>query len=102
MKPQTGAQQHRDQRSEVRPLPSDTLPATPAIQMSERQRQVLEALKEAGTGLTARQLQARVSCSASVLEDALAGLMELQLVSRLNTLIPSFSYRRAGSPGDAE
>ncbi len=93
MKPQPGAQQHRDRGSEVRPLPSDTAPASPAVELSDRQRQVLECLKQAETGLTAKQLEARLSCSPSALEGALAALIKLQFVARLNTLIPSYSYR---------
>lgn len=95
MKAQAGFQQHRDRRPEARAKIS---PTTDTADLSDRQRQVLECLKDAGTELTARQLQARTALSASVIEDTLASLVELQLVARLNTVIPSYSRRRGPDP----
>jgi hypothetical protein len=50
-------------------------------------------LQAEGCGLTTRQLQSRLSCSAEEVDLALAGLLELRLITKLNTLIPSYACR---------
>ncbi|MBN1321063.1 MAG: hypothetical protein JXA87_09505 [Thermoleophilia bacterium] len=102
MKPQMGAQQNRDSRSQTRPSPSGIAPAVSAEELSERQRQVFECLQNAGTGLTAKQIQARVACAPRVTDDALAELVDKRLVVRLNTLVPSYLCRHSGPPAHAE
>ena len=61
---------------------------------------MLECLEKAGCGLTTRQLESRSQCSADVLERALAGLVERKLVTRLNTIIPSYAARSVSQPID--
>lgn len=102
MKPQTGAQQDRDSRPQMRPSPPGIAPTVPAEVLSEKERQVLECLEIAGTGLTAKQIHARVACASRAADDALAGLVDKQLVVRLNTLVPSYLCRRSGPPAHAE
>jgi predicted transcriptional regulator len=72
------------------------------VELSDEQRQVLDCLQKAATGLTTRQLESRLCRNRDSLEGVLSELMERQLVSRLNTLIPSYAYRRAGSRADTE
>jgi len=63
---------------------------------------VLDCLRRSQTGLTARQLQAQVACEAEVLEQALKSLIERDLVARLNTIIPSYTYRPRDASVHAE
>jgi hypothetical protein len=67
--------------------------ATPYTVLSEDELRVLECLKEAGEGLTVRQLEYRSACSGEALDRALAGLMQQKLVARLNTIVPSYTAR---------
>lgn len=107
MKPQRGGEQHLEEKQEVRAgaadtLPVDTRPLASEPALSEEEAAVLECLRMASSGLTARQLQSqlqsRVSCDPGVLERTLATLVERELVARLNTIIPSYSYRRRPIP----
>ena len=82
-----------------RPDSPDT--AGPAA-LSDEQTAVLECLQKSGTGLTGRQLASRVSCDPGALEQALSVLMERGMVARLNTIIPSYSYRHPGARIHAE
>lgn len=96
VKPETGT----EQRPDVLPgleegRPAGASPGLPE-RLSEVQRQVLECLQEAGKGLTVRQLEARVLWPSDALQEALAVLLEQRLVARLNTIIPSYSYRASG------
>ena len=102
VKPQSGAQQDRNSRSQARPSPSSITPTAPAKGLSERQLQVLECLQNAGTELTAKQIQARVPCAPCATDDALAELVDMRLVVRLNTLVPSYICRHSGPPVHAE
>ncbi|NLO28395.1 MAG: hypothetical protein GX113_09505 [Actinobacteria bacterium] len=100
MKPQTDAQQDRENRPQTRLSPSSITPTVSAEGLSESERQVLECLQSAGTGLTVKQIQARVACAPRA-DEALAVLMDRQLVVRLNTLVPSYLYRHSGPPAHA-
>jgi hypothetical protein len=46
--------------------------------------------------MTARQLESRLSGLQGGVEVLLEGLLERQLVARLNTVIPSYVYRYGG------
>lgn len=61
--------------------------------LSEEQRAVVDILQSEGCGLTARQLQARLPYPAEDVAQALCKLIELRLVTRLNTLVPSYACR---------
>jgi hypothetical protein len=63
---------------------------------------VLRCLQEAGAGLTAKQIKARISCASCSVEEALAQLVQLRMVVCLNTVIPSYSYRYPGPSVHAE
>ena len=102
MEPQTGAHQQRVRGSDGQVSPPDAARSAVPVELSEEQRQVLDCLQEAATGLTTRQLESRLSRNRDSLDGVLSELMERQLVSRLNTLIPSYAYRRAGSRADTE
>jgi hypothetical protein len=69
--------------------------------LSAEELEVLEVLRRAGTGLTAGQLEARVPSSGSIL-GTLDLLMERRLVARLNTIVPSYAWRRADAGVHAE
>ena len=79
------------------PHQSDITRVTAAPALSDQEMAVLECLRAAAGALTARRIQARVTCDPAVLEQALAGLVGRDLVVRLNTIIPSYSYRRGGA-----
>ena len=97
VKPQTGAQKQHGRRSDPSMNPADTVCPTLSVDLSDEQRRVLDCLQEAGTGLTAKQLESRLPSAPGALDGALAGLLERQLVVRLNTLIPSYACRQASS-----
>lgn len=56
-------------------------------------RAIVELLQVEGCGLTTKQLQSRLPYPAEDVARALGDLVELRLVSRLNTLVPSYAYR---------
>jgi Fe2+ or Zn2+ uptake regulation protein len=96
VKRQTGAKQHRDQPAEE-PIGGGQAEAAPSlVKLSDEQKTVLDCLQQAETGLTAKQIVARVSCSAPAVEDALAVLLARNLVAKLNTLIPSYACKYPG------
>jgi hypothetical protein len=96
VKPKTGAQEHRDPRSDT--PGNDHEPSHPPalVELSDDQKRVLDCLHAAGSGLTLRQLEAKTSRPLPALEEALDGLLAKNLVARLNTLIPSYAYRYPG------
>jgi hypothetical protein len=100
VKPETASQQHGDLRSGAAIVPSGIRDGATRPRLSEEQHRVLECLRKEGGGLTARQIQSRVGAAPAAVENALAVLLERQFVSRLNTLIPSYSYRVDGAPVD--
>jgi hypothetical protein len=65
-------------------------------QLSSVQKEILDCLGRSQEALTLRQLEGAVSCSAADLCEALDGLTKSSLVSRLNTVIPSYSNRYPG------
>lgn len=69
--------------------------ATPHLVLTEDQLRVLDCMRRAGGGLTARQIGSRSACSGEALETALAALVEQKLVARLNTIIPSYAARES-------
>jgi len=50
--------------------------------------------------LTVRQLSTRLSTSAADVDTAVAVLLECQLISRLNTVVPSYACRQPGAGVD--
>jgi predicted transcriptional regulator len=82
--------------------PPEVLKSALSAELSDEQRRVLECLQKAGTGLTVKQLESRMKDAPSSLEDALARLVERQLVARLNTVIPSYACRQPGNRIHAE
>jgi hypothetical protein len=97
VKPQAASQQGNPASSAA----ADQVVVRPAAQpLSEEQHRVLECLQKAGCGLTTRQIESRSQCNTDVLEGALAGLVERKLVTRLNTIIPSYAARNVSPPID--
>jgi hypothetical protein len=70
-------------------------PAT-AMDLSIVQKRVLDCLGSAGKALTLRQLETAIECPFEELNDAVDGLVRSSLVSRLNTVIPSYANRYPG------
>ncbi len=96
MKRQTGAKQHRVQPAEE-PIGGGQAEAAPLlVKLSDEQKIVLDCLQRAETGLTEKQIVARVSCPAPAVEEALDALSERNLVAKLNTLIPSYASKYPG------
>lgn len=96
VKPQAEARKQRDRQIETRIRHSDPADQKRLVQLTEEQKRILDCLQTAGSGLTPRQLEIRTACSAPALQDALDGLLQRDLVARLNTLIPSYAYRYPG------
>lgn len=97
MKPQAASQQESPATSAA----ADKVAVRSAQQpLSEEQQRVLECLQKAGCGLTARQIESRSACSAGALEFALGVLTERKLITRLNTIIPSYAARSVSQPID--
>jgi hypothetical protein len=99
VKPRTGPQVQSERGSEMRV----TSPAAKALpDLSAGELEVLALLRRAGTGLTVGQLGARLPSSAPILDTLLGALMERGLVARLNTIVPSYTCRRADAGVHAE
>jgi hypothetical protein len=98
MKQQTASQ---EQQAHAAGGQADVGPVQGAS-LSEVEERVLECLRSAGGGLTARQLESRLASSSETLDGALEALLERKLVSRLNTIIPSYSARVLRAPVDAQ
>jgi hypothetical protein len=96
VKRQTGAKQHRDQPAEE-PVGGGQGEVAPSlVKLSDEQKMVLDCLQRAETGLTGKQIVARVACPAPAVEEALESLLARNLVARLNTLIPSYACKYPG------
>ena len=89
---QLGSQQHGDRADVERSVATEALCAD--------DESVLECLRSAGSGLTMRQLQARTKDSVVDPEAVLQRLVERKLVSRLNTLIPTYAVSAWRAKGD--
>lgn len=98
MKPQRSGEKHLEEESRVHAVSSADLPVVSAPSLSTEEEAVIECLRVAAAGLTARQLQSRISCDPDVLERALKSLIDRELVARLNTIIPSYVYRPQSLP----
>ena len=83
----------RQDQSEASPC-KDT--AAAQAEFSVVQKQVLQCLGNSSEALTSRQLAAAISCSNGELGRALDQLVSRGFVSRLNTIIPSYSNRYPG------
>jgi hypothetical protein len=70
--------------------------SAPAVDLTIVQKRVLDCLGSAGRALTLRQLETAIQCPAAELNDAVDGLVQSSLVSRLNTVIPSYANRYPG------
>ena len=66
------------------------------VSLNEEQRRIIEVLEAQQHGMTARQLQARLEWPGDGVQQLLDGLLERQLVARLNTIVPSYIYRYRG------
>jgi predicted transcriptional regulator len=94
VKPETGPQVRPERGSEMRITAPVASRVKARLDLTAGELEVLELLLHAGTSLTVWQLEARVPSSAPV-EETLRLLMERGLVARLNTIVPSYTCRRA-------
>ena len=76
--------------------------AAPFVALSEEQRRLLDILRTQRHGMTARQLESQLSGLQGGVGVLLEGLLERQLVARLNTVIPSYVYRYGGVEPNSE
>lgn len=63
------------------------------IELDEVQAAVFDLLRSREGGLTARQIQAHLSCSAQETAAAVEALLARGFITRLNTLVPSYGCR---------
>ena len=96
MKRQTGADRHREKPAEKVSGGGEAAVVSSLGELSDEEKKVLDCLLQAGTGLTPRQIVARVSCPEPAVESALDALLAQNLVARLNTLVPSYACRYPG------
>ena len=75
--------------------PSASSPSV-GFDLSSVQKEVLENLGVSGGALTLRQLEKACGCTYEELAEAVDGLIQASLVSRLNTIIPSYTNRYPG------
>ena len=83
-------------------LRSGSLETEALTALGEQQRQLIAALQSRQNGMTLRQLQAKLSWSTAAVQRLRDGLLERQLVARLNTIIPSYTYRYGGVDLDTD
>ncbi len=95
MKRQTGATQYRDRPAEELTGCGEA-EDSPLVKLNDEQKMVLDCLQRAETGLTSRQIAARVSCPAPAVDEALQALLARNVVARLNTLVPSYASKYPG------
>jgi hypothetical protein len=70
------------------------------VGLSGEQRAIIGLLQVEDCGLTSKQLQSRLPYPAEDVARALGDLVELRLVSQLNTLVPSYAYRSTAARTD--
>jgi hypothetical protein len=66
------------------------------VSLSEEQRRLIDVLLTHRQGMTLRQLQAKLSQPSTGVQSLLESLLESRMVTRLNTLVPSYMYRSGG------
>jgi hypothetical protein len=71
------------------------------LDLSDDQQALLAVLQTERHGATVRRLEARLSLSRVEVELLVEGLVERELVNRLNTLVPSYVCRHPGVDPDA-
>ncbi len=64
--------------------------------LSEEQKQLLDRLQVNEAGMTFTELQSALRCPADELRSAIDDLLARQLISELNTIIPSYCPRFPG------
>lgn len=62
----------------------------PKQQLSAVEKQIFDVLSGRGQAMTIHQLQSLVDLAVEELDAALASLVKRRLISRLNTLVPSY------------
>jgi hypothetical protein len=75
---------------------ADTPQAEPLVTLNEDQRRLIDILQAQQHGMTARQLESQLSELRGQVDTLLEGLLERELVARLNTVIPSYVFRYGG------
>jgi hypothetical protein len=94
MKQRIHSSDERDTDSDGALVPVESVPSQ--IQLNLVQRQILERLGPSAEAVTLRQLQTAVTCGPVELHEALEALIKAGLISRLNTVIPSYVHRYPG------
>ncbi|MCL5735823.1 MAG: hypothetical protein M1274_09610 [Actinobacteria bacterium] len=77
---------------------SDSTSSRPVVEvvLTETEKLVLEQLGSSGRAMTSRQLETAIGCAAQELAQAVEGLLRASLISRLNTVIPSYVNKYPG------
>jgi hypothetical protein len=101
VKPGTGPRVQAERGSEMRVTPPAASQVEALPDLSTGELEMLEVIRRAATGVTAGQLAARLSGGAPV-QETLQLLIERGLVARLNTVVPSYTCRRADAGVHAE
>lgn len=96
MKRQTGAEQYREKPAQELAPDGESADTPPLVRLTDEQKLVFDCLQRADTALTQRQIALQVSCPAPTVEQALTGLVAVNLVARLNTLVPSYGCKYPG------
>lgn len=71
------------------------------VSLSDDQRGLIAVLQARRQAMTVRELQVALGWARNGVQQALEGLVERQVVARLNTVVPSYAYRYGGVDLDA-
>lgn len=94
MRPVSGGNQRPVAAPPYSPSAPDLSPGTPpSAALDEVRLRLLEVLSGEGQGMTINQLACRLASPRESVETLVEGLVELQLVGRLNTVIPTYVCR---------
>ncbi|NLE11490.1 MAG: hypothetical protein GX630_08260 [Actinobacteria bacterium] len=102
MKPQTGTRQEGQSTAKQQTVSREEAAGRSIESLGAFEARVVESLRTAATGLTGKQLEARLDDSSVDIEGLLAGLVRRRVICRLNTLIPTYSLRDPSGKVDAE
>ncbi|MBN1631938.1 MAG: hypothetical protein JW990_19460 [Thermoleophilia bacterium] len=102
MKPQTGTRQEGQGTAEQQIVSRGEARVRSIDPVDAVENRVVASLRSAATGLTGKQLEARMDDPSIDVERILTGLVERRVVRRLNTLIPTYTLRDPSGKVDAE
>ncbi|MBN1632009.1 MAG: hypothetical protein JW990_19815 [Thermoleophilia bacterium] len=102
MKPQMGTRQEGQSTAKQQSVSREEATGGSIESLGAFEARVVESLRSAATGLTGKQLEARLDDPSVDVEGTLTGLVERRVICRLNTLIPTYTLRDPNGKVNAE